>query len=266
MGKIRSVLVCVGGGAGCERFPGSRWRAKAGWLFMSVCSSCWLAILFLEQLEPGSKASELQPALQPALQLPRNYMACKLGNPCEAWTSPQAMAAPLVRMARLTGLWSHLQSQDLSWPTSQARSVCCCRGMPHMGCKMGVSILLQSPYWWRLLCKASLLALLKLSHPWQVVSCTVLHAETGRLPPLASCVLPGPRFHPSCWVTYIWLLPPSGWGKRQNGRNAICLKVEVQKLCDYLHAHPQGTTWPHLASREAIIGWPWAWLKLRGLH
>lgn len=50
---------------------------------MSVCSSCWLVIWFLEQLEPGSGTSEFQPALQPALQLPRNDVACGLGNPSQ---------------------------------------------------------------------------------------------------------------------------------------------------------------------------------------
>lgn len=84
MGKIRSVLLVWA--EGCERFPGSRWRAEVGGLFMSVCSSCWLVIWLLEPLEPGCLASEFQPAWR----LPRNGTACKLGNPCPPSPGPLA--------------------------------------------------------------------------------------------------------------------------------------------------------------------------------
>lgn len=82
MGKIRSALLVWA--EGCERFPGSRWRAEVGGLFMSVCSSCWLVIWFLEQLEPGNSASKFQPAWQ----LLRNGTAYKLGNPCPLSPGP----------------------------------------------------------------------------------------------------------------------------------------------------------------------------------
>lgn len=85
--------------------------------------------------------------------------------------------------------------------------------------------------------------------------------KTRRLLLPASFVLQEPRFYPSCWVTSTWPLPPGCWGKRRNGRKAISLEEEVQKLHGYLHLFPQGTnlvTWPHLASRDAVDGWPWA--------
>lgn len=50
-----------------------------------------MASWFLEQLEPGSGASEFQPALQPALYLPRNDIVWELGHPSQTPRAPGAM-------------------------------------------------------------------------------------------------------------------------------------------------------------------------------
>lgn len=116
-------------------------------------------------------------------------------------------------------------------------------GMPHMGSP-------TSP-----LCSTAVSSLMPISCA-RPVSCTpqaepsstggeffqyaLLRAEMGRFLPLASYVLQGPRFHPSCWVTSIWPLPPGCWGKRGSGRKAMSLEEEMQKLRGYLHFMSSG--------------------------
>lgn len=211
---------------------------------MSVCSSCGLATWFLEQLEPGSEASESQPALQPVLQLSRNYMACKLGNPCKGRMSLGAMAVPLA-CTQAHGLeqLAAFEAPRLAHIPRCAGPFWDSAGMSHMGSP-------TSP-----LCSTAVSSLMPISceglspgTPQAEPSSTggeffqyaVLRAKMGRFLPLASYVLQGPRFHPSCWVTSIWPLPPGRWGKRGRGRKAISLEEEMQKLRGYLYFTSSG--------------------------
>ena len=222
---------------------------------MSVRSSCGLAVWPPEQLEPGSSASEFQPAC--------TYQ--EVARPVTG-VIPAAVLGPLAsgaNMQPLAGPWNHLHSRGPRglWVLSGGPWGCpLCDRQPGLSVPLWPVPDANSPP------KGCLLTLPKLLSP-ERSSLVSLHrdvprAEMGRLLPLASCVLRGPGLHPSRGATRVCSLSPGCWGKRQSVRKAAAsLGEETQMPCGYVHSRPEGgnvVPGPPRASREAAGGWPGA--------